>query len=170
VWVPHGVTSPASKPALAWAPLSTDPQVLPEACSSTGFPLSHSFLQASTCSGMVSSMGFRWISGPPWTPMSCRRTACLNLAYSVVYRGISAPVPGTPSSPPSSLALVSAELFLSHSLTLSCCKLLLRRFFSLVKTIVTEVLPHLLIVLALGSSGSILEPAGTGCTRHKGSF
>jgi len=28
-WVPHGVTSPASKPALVWAPLSTGPQVLP---------------------------------------------------------------------------------------------------------------------------------------------
>jgi len=27
-WVPHGVTSPARKPAPAWAPLSTGPQVL----------------------------------------------------------------------------------------------------------------------------------------------
>ena len=38
VWVPHGVTSPASKPALAWAPLFTGPQVRPGACSSVGFP------------------------------------------------------------------------------------------------------------------------------------
>jgi len=35
---PHRVTSPASKPALAWAPLSTGPQVLAGACSSTGLP------------------------------------------------------------------------------------------------------------------------------------
>jgi len=28
-WVPHRVTSPASKPAPVWAPLSTGPQVLP---------------------------------------------------------------------------------------------------------------------------------------------
>ena len=27
-WFPHGVTSPASKPAPAWAPLSVGPQVL----------------------------------------------------------------------------------------------------------------------------------------------
>jgi len=37
-WVPHGVTSPASKPALMWAPLSTGPQVLAGACSSAGLP------------------------------------------------------------------------------------------------------------------------------------
>jgi len=33
------------------------------------------------------------------------------------YRGISAPVPGAPPSPPSSLILVSAGWFLSHILT-----------------------------------------------------
>jgi len=37
-WVPHRVTSPASKPAPAWFPLSMGPQVLAGACSSTGFP------------------------------------------------------------------------------------------------------------------------------------
>ncbi|KAK4830276.1 hypothetical protein QYF61_009369 [Mycteria americana] len=37
-WVPHRVTSPASKPAPVWAPLSTSPQVLPGACSSVGLP------------------------------------------------------------------------------------------------------------------------------------
>ena len=37
-WVPHGVRSPASKPAPVWAPLSMGPQVLPGACSSVGFP------------------------------------------------------------------------------------------------------------------------------------
>ncbi|KAK4827032.1 hypothetical protein QYF61_013166 [Mycteria americana] len=31
-WVPHRVTSPASKPAPAWAPLSIAPQVLPGTC------------------------------------------------------------------------------------------------------------------------------------------
>jgi len=35
-WVPHGVTSPASKPAPVWAPLSMGPQVLAGACSSAG--------------------------------------------------------------------------------------------------------------------------------------
>jgi len=46
-WVPHGVTSPASKPAPAWASLFRGPQVLPGASSSVGCPWGHSFLQAS---------------------------------------------------------------------------------------------------------------------------
>jgi len=49
-WVPHGVTSPASKSAPAWASLSMGPQVLAGACSSAGSPWGHSLLQASTCS------------------------------------------------------------------------------------------------------------------------
>jgi len=43
-WVPHGVTSCASKPARVWAPLSTSPQVLPGTCSSMGFPWGNSLL------------------------------------------------------------------------------------------------------------------------------
>jgi len=70
-WVPHGVTSPASKPAPAWAPLSTGPQVLAGACSSAGSPWGHSFLQASTCSGVGSlswaTGGYVLHCGPPWT-------------------------------------------------------------------------------------------------------
>jgi len=69
-WIPHGVTSPASKPVPVWAPLSIGPQVLPGAFSSTAFPQGHSLLQASTCSGMGSSMGCRCISAPLWTSMS----------------------------------------------------------------------------------------------------
>jgi len=42
VWVPQGVTSPASTPALAWASLSMGPQVLAGACSSAGSPWCHS--------------------------------------------------------------------------------------------------------------------------------
>ena len=40
------------------------PQVLPGACSSMGFPQGHSLLRASTCSGVGSSTGCRWISAP----------------------------------------------------------------------------------------------------------
>ena len=68
---PRGVTSPASKPVLAGAPLSTGPQVLAGACSSVGSPWAHSLLQASTCSGVGSLL---WATGgyllccvPPWT-------------------------------------------------------------------------------------------------------
>jgi len=60
VWVPHGVISPPSKPALVWAVLFIGPQVLAGACSSMGSPQGHSFLQASTCSGMGS---IPWAAG-----------------------------------------------------------------------------------------------------------
>jgi len=53
VWVPHGVTSPASKPAPVWASLSMGPQVLPGVCSSMGSPWAHSLRQASTCSSVL---------------------------------------------------------------------------------------------------------------------
>jgi len=73
--------------------------------------------------------------------------------------------------PPSSLTLVSAELFLSHHLTpLSSLPFHRRFFFPLLNYVITEVLPPLLIGLALASSGSILEPAGIGSIRHRGSF
>jgi len=70
-WVPHGLTSPTSKPPPAWAGLSMGPQVLAGAWSSMGSPQGHSFLQASTCSGMGS---LPWTAGVdllhcglPWT-------------------------------------------------------------------------------------------------------
>jgi len=69
-WAPHGVTSPASKPAPAWAPFSTGPQVLPGACSSAGAPWGHSLLWASTCSSVGSlpqaTGGHLLHCGPPW--------------------------------------------------------------------------------------------------------
>jgi len=68
---PHGVTSPGSKPALAWAPLSTGPQVLAGVWSSAGSPRGHSFLWASTCSSVRSlpraAGGYLLHHGPPWT-------------------------------------------------------------------------------------------------------
>jgi len=121
-WVPCTVTSPASKPAPAWAPLSTGPQVLAGACSTTGFPQGYSLLRAPTCSGVGFSMGCRWISAPPWTSMGCRWTICLTRIFSTGCRRISALAPGAPSLHPSSLTLVSAELF--HIISLlspHCC-------------------------------------------------
>jgi len=71
VWVPHGVTSPASKLALTWAPLCMGLQILSGACSSAGSPQGHSLLQASTCSSVGSlppaTGGYLLHRGPPWT-------------------------------------------------------------------------------------------------------
>jgi len=76
VRVPHGVTSPARKPALVWAPLSIGPQVLAGACSSVGSPWGHSLLhhsllhrlQGNLCSGA-------WRTSSPtfsaWLFLSC---------------------------------------------------------------------------------------------------
>ncbi|XP_074894868.1 tRNA:m(4)X modification enzyme TRM13 homolog isoform X3 [Buteo buteo] len=69
---------------------ATDPQVVPGACSSTGFPWGHSLLRAPTCSSMGSSMGCRWISAPPWTSTDCRGTTHLTTVFTTGCRGISA--------------------------------------------------------------------------------
>jgi len=172
VWVPHGVTSPASKPAPTWAPLSTGPQVLAEACSSTGSPQGHSFLQASTCSSVGSlprgAGGYLLHHGPP------------------------SAAGGHPASPWSSPCTVGESLLqhlehllplllhcpwclqscFSHTVSLPsircCCST--PGFPSLLKYIIPEVLPPLLMGSALASSGSILELAGIGSVRHRGSF
>jgi len=160
-WVPHGVTIPASKPALVWAPLSTGRQVLLGACSRVGSPLG--------------STGYRWISAPPWTSMDrSTGTSFFTMVFSMCCRGrLSASVSQAPPAPPSSLTLVSAGMFLSlclaplSRLPFSPCGFF---FFPLLKHVVTEVLPPLLIGLVLASVGSVLELADTGFIRHRGSF
>jgi len=88
VWVPHGVTNPASKPALAWAPLSMGLQVLAGACSSAGLPT-----VSQLPSGIhllwrgVPSTGYRWRSAPPWTSMGCRGTTCLTMVFIMSCNG-----------------------------------------------------------------------------------
>jgi len=66
---------------------------------------------------------------------------------------ISAPAPGTP--PP---CLSGCDC---------CCA---KVFFALLKYVITEALPPSLMGLALASSRSIVESAGTGSIRHGGSF
>jgi len=97
--------------------LSMGPQVLAGAGSRMGSPWGRSFLRASTCSGVGSSMGCRWRSAPPWASTGFRGTVCLAMVFSTGCRGISAPAPGALPHPPSSMTSVSAELFLSHILT-----------------------------------------------------
>jgi len=130
-------------------------------------------LGTSTCSSMGSSIGCRWICAPPWTSMGCRGTVYLSIVFSTGCRGISTLVPGAPPPPPSSLTLVSAGLLLSHILSP------LSGYSSagsptplplLLKYVIAEVLPPLLMGLALASSGSVFEPAGIGSIRHGGSF
>jgi len=58
-----------------------------------------------------------WTSGPLWTSMGFKGSACLTMVFSTGCRGISAPAPGAPPPSPSALTLVSAELLLSHCVT-----------------------------------------------------
>jgi len=131
-WVPHRVTSAASKLAPAWAPLSTGPQVLAGACSSVGSPWGHSLLQASTCFGMGSlpraAGGSLLHRGPPWaaggqpaSPWSSSRAA----REDSLLRHLERLLP-----PPSSLTLVSAELFSLTSSHSSLSAAVSPQFFS----------------------------------------
>jgi len=136
-----------------------------------GSPWGHNLLQASTCSGSLprATGGDLLHHGPPWTaegqpalPWSSTRAAKEEpLLWHLEHL----------LPPPSSLTLVSAELFLSHRPTPpSNCPLTTDFFLPLLKYVITETLPPLLTGLALASGGSILELAGTGFIRHGGSF
>jgi len=97
-------------------------------------------------------------------------TACLTVII-MGCRGISAPAPGAPHPPPSALTLVSAELFLTFFSLLSPTAVAVALgFFPLLKYVMTEALPLSLMGLALASGGSLLETAGIGSVRHRGSF
>lgn len=113
-----------------------------------GFVRIHSLLQASSCSGVQSSM----FCAPPWT--------------STGWRGIGA----SPWSAPWS----ARESQLQHlvSLTYSHSSFLLRYnfFFFFLKYLIPETLPLSLIGLALASNGSVLEPIGIVSTGHRNSF
>jgi len=173
-WVPHAATSPPSKPAPAWAPLSTGPQVLAGACSSTGSPQGHSLLQASTCCGMGSlpqaTGGSLLHRGPPWaaggqpaSPWSSARVA----------REDSALVSRAPPPPSFFIDLGVCRIVSftsSHSSLFTAISLQFVFFLPLLKYVITEALPPSLVGLALASGGSVSEPAGTGFIRHRGSF
>jgi len=107
-----GLSGLGSKIAPALASLSTGPQVLPGTCFIVGFSWGHSLV-------CVHPPDPAW--GPPWAaggdllhrglPCAAGAPACLSMVFSMACRGISALAPGAPPPPPSSLTLVSAELF-----------------------------------------------------------
>jgi len=165
VWVPYRVTSPASKPAPAWASLSTGPQVLARACCNVGLPTG-----SQLPSGIhllwhgVPSTGCRWISTPPWTSMDCRGTTCLTMIFITSCKGRLSAL--TFWAPPPPFFFTDLGVCKVVSFTLSHSEF----FSSLVKCVIPEALQPSLIGLTLGSSVSVLEPASTGFIRHGGSL
>jgi len=137
-----------------------------------GLPTGSQLLQASTCSSVRSlpwaTGGYLLHRGPPWA------------------------AGGQPASPWSSSWAVGENSLLRHLEYLlplllhklwclqSCfCHIIsvlsldcrfAAGFFPLLRYVITEALPPSLMGLALASTRSILEPAGTGSTRHGGSF
>jgi len=168
-WVPHGVTSPASK-TLRCGLLS------PRVCSSCQEPAPawgssqyNSFLQASTCSGVgfiaKATDGYLLHCGPPW---SAGGQPASPWSFNMSCKGkLSAPA--SQALPPHSLFThlgVCRVVSPLSSLPFHRCFF----FLPLLKYVITEELPQSLIGLALASIGSILEPAGTGSIRYGGRF
>jgi len=118
----------------------------------------------------VPSMGYSWISAPPWTSMGCRGTTCLTTVFSTGCRGTSALVPGAPP-PPSFFTDLGVcrvvSLTSSHS---SIPAAVVQQPFPLLKYVMPEALPPSLMGSALASGGSILEPAGIGSIKHRRIF
>jgi len=171
VWVPHGVTSPASI-LLQRGLLS---------------PRGHRSCQGRAPHGVTASLGHP--PAPAWGPfhrlqveicstMDLHGLQGHSLPDNALLHGLQGNLCSSTwstSSPPSELALVSAELFLSHILTLviccSCyCANFAEFFCSLHNYVIPEVLPPLLMGSAVASRRSVLELAGTGSVRHRGSF
>jgi len=117
-------------------------------------------------------LGYRWMSAPLWTSMDCRRTACLTMVFITSQKGTLS-APASQGSPPPSFftdlgVCRDVPFTLSHFSLFTAISP--QVFFHLLKHVMTEVLPPLLIGLALASGGSTLVPAGTGFSRHRGSF
>jgi len=168
VWDPHGVTRPASKPAPLWAPLSTGPQVLAGACSSTGSPRGHGLLWSSSCSSVGSSTGCGWGSAPPWATMGCKGQpaspwSAPRATGEPLLRCLEHLLPSLCTD--RGLFRVVA-LSYSHSLGLQ----LHRFFFPLHKHILPEALPPLLMGSPFPSAGSVLELAALRSMGRRGNF
>jgi len=145
---PHGVTSPASKPAPAWATLSTDPQVLPRSCSCARCPWGHTLLQV-------------------WVDPRLQVDICSTVDFHGLQRNLCSGAWST-SSPSFFTDLgVGIVVSLTYSQpSLPIAAPVAQKPFPLLKYVITEVLP----LFALARGGSVLELSDIGSICHRGSF
>jgi len=165
-WIPCGITSPASKPAPAWASLSTGParrllqRGLPMGSQT---PLGIHLLQCGVLHGLqvdiCSTVDLHGLQGDSLPHHGLLHRLQGNLCS------------GTWSTSSTSFFTgVCRVVSLSYSHSSLCLLLCSRLYFPLLNCVIPEPLPPLLMGLALASGGSVLEPACTGCIRHGGSF
>ena len=175
---PRGVTSPASKPAPAWAPLSTAPQVHRTSLHGSAGSLGRASHGLTASFGRIHLLRRGVLHGLQVDVCSTIHLHGLQ-GDSLPHHGLPHGLQGnlcsaawSTSSPPSSLTLVSAELLLSHILTplsgCNCCCAV--AFFPLLRYVIPEALPPSLMGSALASNRSVLEPAGIDFIGHRGSF
>lgn len=101
---PPCFTTLASKPAPVWDPLP-GLQLLTRACFCMGYPWSADSFRYPGPKACCPPQALVWTSAPIWSPMGCRRTACLVMHFITGYSGV-----WSTSSPSSALILVSAGL------------------------------------------------------------
>jgi len=145
---PHGVTGPSTKPAPAWAPLTTGPQVLAGACSCAVSPQGHSFLQASTFSGVGSLP--RATGGYICSTVDLRGLQGHGLPHHGVLHELQENLCSSVWSTSSPSFLTNLGVCRVVALTSSHSSVPLQ-LFSHLNYIIPEVLPPLLIGLALAS-------------------
>lgn len=163
IWISHRVAGPYRNPASAWVPLfmgHKPSQRPPPAWASPGAAFFHG------CSGMKASQTTVWISLPLWASMSCRGSTCVTIVFTTG-SGEKLFSSSVSTSFPHLLWPWCCQSFFSHIYSvlsaLQCC-------FTLLKCVITEVLPLSLMCSALASGMSILESAGNVSVQHTDNF
>jgi len=155
-WICHGVTSPASKLALEWAPLSMGPLVHRSYQNPVPVQAPHGVTAFFGHPNLLRCGVLHGLQGDSLPHHSLHHQLQGNL-YSGAW---------ITSSPSFSTALRVCRV----CTPLSCWKMPLRTLFFLLKYGITEELPPSLMGLALASGRSVLELVGTGFTGRRGSF
>jgi len=161
-WVPHRVTNPARKPAPEWAPLSPqvhrscqEPAPAWSSCGVTAFFGSIHLLWRGVLHTLLVDM---------WSTMDLHGLQGGNLPHHGLHHGLTGNLCFSAWS--TSFPTFLTDLGIYRVISLKCShsfiplQMVLGRFFSFLKYVITEALPPLLMGLALTSGGSVLEPAG----------
>lgn len=136
-------------------------------CSDTHFPQSHSLLWELTCTAVRSFRDCRWVSGPPWISMGCKRASCLHGLHHVLQRNLCS---GTQST--SSSFFTGLDVCRAASLTGSYSPLHLHSHLTpllFLNLWFQWCYQHHWLTWPWPGAWSVLEPPGVGSVWHRGS-